>query len=159
MFDRHRLETEARLSAIESHLGGPWRERAACAGLDGFIQEPTSRDKKEARTTGFRPPTAGERRAFAICADCPVRRSCARASLTPPPRHPELPPLRDPLDHEPFGIWCGVRADDRRKLVDELGTGPDALEALLRLGAKMAQESSPPAVRSSRLWGGSPVGK
>ena len=145
MFKQHRLETEARLSSIEELLGGAWREKAACRGMDEFVTEPTSRDKANARETGFREPTRGERRAFQVCLTCPVRRSCARASLTPIPASMELP-MSTPTLFEPFGIWAGVPADARKQLVKEFGTGAEALEALLRLGEKFAGEY-PPNVR------------
>ncbi len=145
MMKAHRIETEARLSAIEELLGGDWRTRARCrGGGDAWIAEPTSRDKKEARRTGERHVTKSERSAIAICLDCPVRRSCARSSLQPPPRHPELP--RDPIDYEPYGIWAGVPSDARKQLVKEFGTGAEALEMVLQLGERFAGEY-PPNVR------------
>ena len=138
---RHRAATLWRLSEIEQHLGGvDWRSRASCRGKgDAWIREPGSVGKKTARATGARPPTKSERRAIAICATCPVRRDCAKASLTPVPASTELPVSR-PVLYEPYGIFCGVPADARKKLVEVYGTGPDALEALLRLGEIFATE-------------------
>nr|MBA2600737.1 WhiB family transcriptional regulator [Actinomycetota bacterium] len=142
MMKAHRLETEARLSAIEELLGGPWRERAACRNLDGFLTEPTSRDKKTARETGFREPTRGERRACAICAGCEVRRDCALASLQPIPASTELP-MSTPTLYAPTGIWAGCRPEERRMTVEALGTGQDAVDALLEIGDQMARRYPP----------------
>lgn len=142
MLSAHRLETEARLSAIEEMLGGEWRTRASCRGMEGFLTEPSSREKATARESGFREPTRGERRAFQVCLSCPVRTSCARASLQPAPASVEAPTSRSSL-YEETGVWAGSRPEERRMTIESLGNTQAAVEALIRLGERMAQEYPP----------------
>lgn len=71
----------------------PWSENALCLGADmeTFYPTATGRARKIA-----------ERVAKEFCAGCPVRRQCRAHSL----RYAE-----------PFGVWGGLTARERRKLI------------------------------------------
>jgi WhiB family redox-sensing transcriptional regulator len=78
------------------HVEESWQVKAACRGPQAALFFPPShferKDDKDAR----------ERRAKAICASCPVRRSCLDYALR----------IR-----EPHGIWGGLNEAERRGLI------------------------------------------
>ncbi|MGH3321392.1 MAG: WhiB family transcriptional regulator [Streptosporangiaceae bacterium] len=68
-----------------------WQEAAACRGEDialFFGPEGERQPEREVR----------ERKAKAICADCPVRAECLEYALTKP---------------EKYGVWGGMNEDER----------------------------------------------
>lgn len=76
-----------------------WQLDAACAGLDTsiFYQGDNERGRSVRRR---------ERKAKAICAQCPVIRECLRDALA---------------NHEPYGVWGGMSPDERFQLINGLG--------------------------------------
>jgi WhiB family redox-sensing transcriptional regulator len=78
------------------HVEELWQAKAACRGPQTSMFFPPShferKDDKEMR----------ESRAKAICASCPVRRSCLEYALR----------IR-----EPHGIWGGLNEAERRSLL------------------------------------------
>ena len=78
------------------HVEELWQAKAACRGPQTSMFFPPShferKDDKEMR----------ESRAKAICASCPVRRSCLEYALR----------IR-----EPHGIWGGLNEAERRELL------------------------------------------
>ena len=78
------------------HIEDVWQVKAACRGPHTWLFFPPShferKDDKELR----------EARAKAICATCPVRRSCLDYALR----------IR-----EPHGIWGGLNESERRALL------------------------------------------
>jgi WhiB family transcriptional regulator, redox-sensing transcriptional regulator len=79
-----------------THAEGVWQAKAACRGPHTALFFPPShferKDDKEFR----------ESRAKAICATCPVKRSCLDYALR----------IR-----EPHGIWGGLNEVERRDLL------------------------------------------
>ena len=76
-----------------------WQLDAACAGMDTslFYQA----DNERGASVRLR-----ERKAKAVCARCPVIRNC----------------LKDAIAHnEPYGVWGGMSADERYRLINNLG--------------------------------------
>ncbi len=74
-----------------------WQLRAACRGPHAkLFFPPATLERREDRQ-------ARERRAKAICAECPVRGPCLDYALA----------IR-----EPHGIWGGLNEQERRALVD-----------------------------------------
>jgi hypothetical protein len=58
-----------------------------------------------------------------------------------------------------FGIWAGVRPAERKRVVEELGHGEEAVSAILAIGERTAREypGDPAEVvthRASRRAGG-----
>jgi WhiB family redox-sensing transcriptional regulator len=76
-----------------------WQLDAACAGLDTslFYQADNERGASVRKR---------EMKAKAICAQCPVRRECLKDALA---------------NHEPFGVWGGLNADERFRLAADRG--------------------------------------
>lgn len=71
---------------------GDWREEGLCCQID-----PES----------FFPEKGGSsRRAKEICMSCPVRPTCLQTALE---------------NQEPFGVWGGLSAQERRDLLQERG--------------------------------------
>ena len=80
-------------------LAWEWQLDAACAGLDTAIFYQADNERGSA-------VRKREMQAKAVCARCPVTREC----------------LRDAMDnHEPYGVWGGLSADERFRLSNELG--------------------------------------
>lgn len=84
-----------------------WWLRAACGPGDAdlFFPEPGSLSRTEWRRR--------EQAAKAVCAACPVRRSCLEEALLKP---------------EEFGVWGGLTADERARTLVEAAThqaGPE----------------------------------
>jgi len=72
-----------------------WQTGAACSGEMGAVFYPPMRpEKKSVRL-------AREERAKAICALCPVRRTCLEHAVT---------------NNERYGIWGGLTDHERRHL-------------------------------------------
>ncbi|HZZ96038.1 MAG TPA: WhiB family transcriptional regulator [Jatrophihabitantaceae bacterium] len=76
-----------------------WQLDAACAGLDTalFYQA----DNERGSSVRLR-----EKKAKAICARCPVITNCLKDALA---------------NNEPFGVWGGMSADERYRLINNLG--------------------------------------
>ena len=76
-----------------------WQLDAACAGLDTalFYQA----DNERGSSVRMR-----ERKAKAICAQCPVITNCLKEALR---------------SNEPYGVWGGMSADERYRLMNNLG--------------------------------------
>jgi WhiB family redox-sensing transcriptional regulator len=76
-----------------------WQLDAACAGLDTalFYQA----DNERGSSVRLR-----EKKAKAICARCPVISNCLKDALA---------------NNEPFGVWGGMSADERYRLINNLG--------------------------------------
>jgi WhiB family transcriptional regulator, redox-sensing transcriptional regulator len=76
-----------------------WQLDAACAGLDTalFYQA----DNERGSSVRLR-----ERKAKAICARCPVISNCLKEALK---------------NNEPYGVWGGMSADERYRLLNNLG--------------------------------------
>ncbi|MGH8860235.1 MAG: WhiB family transcriptional regulator [Jatrophihabitantaceae bacterium] len=76
-----------------------WQLDAACAGLDTsiFYQADNERGASVRRR---------EMKAKAICSRCPVIRECLKNALA---------------NHEPFGVWGGLSADERYRMSADLG--------------------------------------
>jgi WhiB family redox-sensing transcriptional regulator len=76
-----------------------WQLDAACAGLDTslFYQA----DNERGASVRLR-----EKKAKAICATCPVITNCLNDALA---------------NNEPYGVWGGMSADERYRLVNNLG--------------------------------------
>jgi WhiB family redox-sensing transcriptional regulator len=76
-----------------------WQLDAACAGLDTalFYQA----DNERGSSVRLR-----ERKAKAICARCPVISNCLKEALK---------------SNEPYGVWGGMSADERYRLMNNLG--------------------------------------
>ena len=97
-------------------------------------------DAGERQGLRFRPPTASERAAITLCSTCPVRRDCAKASLTPgTATYPDTFGSK-PTPFEPSGLWAGCRREERQLVYEALGAGVDAVDALLRVGERMAKD-------------------
>lgn len=75
-----------------------WQDLAACRGADpNLFFPPQHQELKEERI-------AREAQAKAICAQCPVRRSCLEFALT---------------TREPHGVWGGMSETDRRHIQEK----------------------------------------
>jgi WhiB family redox-sensing transcriptional regulator len=76
-----------------------WQLDAACAGLDTslFYQA----DNERGSSVRLR-----ERKAKAVCARCPVISNCLKEALK---------------NNEPYGVWGGMSADERYRLLNNLG--------------------------------------
>lgn len=70
-----------------------WQSQGSCRNLDNSVFFHPDGERGAARTKR-------ERRAKAICADCPVIRDCRRHALTA---------------EEPYGIWGGMGETERRE--------------------------------------------
>ena len=83
-----------------SRLPGPnadlwdWQMKGACRGHDPSVFFHPEGERGPARE-------AREKAAKAICAECPVRISCAQHALAV---------------REPYGVWGGLSEDDREAL-------------------------------------------
>lgn len=76
--------------------GTEWQEHARCRSADpSLFFSPNTGETKEERL-------ARERRAKAVCAQCPVRRACLDYALA----------MR-----EPYGVWGGLTEHERRTLI------------------------------------------
>ncbi len=77
--------------------GQHWQQAAACRGRErcGAFYPPGHQESRDARAER-------ERKAKAICEDCPVRVSCLDYALS---------------IHEPFGIWGGLTEHERQPLL------------------------------------------
>ncbi|HEX2064919.1 MAG TPA: WhiB family transcriptional regulator [Acidimicrobiales bacterium] len=69
-------------------MTGPWRQHAACRGIDPEIFHPPSEEEAEL--------------AKAICARCMVREPCLQHALS---------------HREPEGVWGGTTGKERRRLL------------------------------------------
>src|SRR5215213_3953927 len=86
-------------SAMSSH--GPadhrpqdaWRTRAACRSLPGELFFPAGELEEEA--------VEQAEEAKAVCAQCPVRTPCLEFAIA---------------SNQPFGIWGGANASERRSI-------------------------------------------
>jgi WhiB family transcriptional regulator, redox-sensing transcriptional regulator len=77
-----------------------WLHDAACRGMElSIFYRPDNERGASARRHDLR--------AKAICADCPVRRSCLEWALATP---------------EPYGVWGGMTPDERRQLQTRHGS-------------------------------------
>lgn len=76
-----------------------WQLEAACAGLDTslFYQADNERGASVRRR---------EMKAKAICSTCPVISDCLKSALA---------------NHEPYGVWGGMSADERFRLQADVG--------------------------------------
>jgi WhiB family redox-sensing transcriptional regulator len=73
-----------------------WADEAACRGVEGVLFfSPLVVELKDARL-------ARERRAKAICQQCPVREECLETALS---------------QRESYGIWGGLNEMERRALL------------------------------------------
>lgn len=89
-----------------------WRQSAACSGMDTSDFYPNDRE---------RGPTLArrERRAKAICAQCPVIKDCLTWALDA---------------REPFGVWGGTSAKERARLLQIRDRRGGSTRALTHLG-------------------------
>jgi WhiB family redox-sensing transcriptional regulator len=76
-----------------------WQLDAACAGLDTALCYQA--DNERGASVRLR-----EKKAKAICGQCPVIANCLRDALA---------------KNEPFGIWGGMSPDERYRLANNLG--------------------------------------
>ena len=76
-----------------------WQLDAACAGLDTalFYQA----DNERGSSVRLR-----EKKAKAICARCPVIANCLKDAIA---------------NNETYGVWGGMSADERYRLINNLG--------------------------------------
>ena len=81
-----------------------WQEHGACRNLGTarFFHAEGERGPRRVRL---------ERAAKAVCATCPVLRTCREHALTVP---------------EPYGVWGGLSETERQQILNERsGAGPD----------------------------------